>query len=200
MISKQDVNKFLKAAAQNTALQEKLKLAANPEEFIKIASELGYTFTSEMLLAVVKEYSEGVTLRRQTGVWRWLRSVNWVERPIRDEMPVRKKSMSKTEFNQALSELYSNNKKLTELMIKNNVITQEKVDQLLGEQHIMLGQLLIQEKLIFKPELDQVLAEQHGSNKKLGEILVENNIISQNKLQTLLNKQYWQNNGFWVIC
>lgn len=200
MISKQDVNNFLKAAAQNTALQEKLKLAANPEEFIKIASELGYTFTSEMLLAAVKEYSEGVTSRRQTGVWRWLRSVNWVERPIRGEMPVGKKSMSKTELNQALSELYSNNKKLTELMIKNNVITQEKVDQLLGEQHIMLGQLLIQEKLIFKPELDQALAEQHGSNKKLGEILVEKNIISQNKLQTLLNKQYWQNNGFWVIC
>ena len=37
------MNKFLKAAAQNTALQEKLKLAANPEEFINIASELGYT-------------------------------------------------------------------------------------------------------------------------------------------------------------
>jgi len=37
----------------------------------------------------------------------------------------------------------------------------------------MLGQILIQEKLISQFELGQALAEQHINNKKLREILVE---------------------------
>jgi predicted ribosomally synthesized peptide with nif11-like leader len=76
-MSKEDAMKFLEAATTNEALREKFKLAANPEEFIKIASELGYTFTTQELQVVVEKNSAGVIFRRNTGVWPWLRSVNW---------------------------------------------------------------------------------------------------------------------------
>jgi predicted ribosomally synthesized peptide with nif11-like leader len=67
----------LEAATTNEALREKLKSAVNPGEFVKIASELGYTFTAETLQVVVEKNSNGAIFRRKTGIWPWLRSVNW---------------------------------------------------------------------------------------------------------------------------
>lgn len=75
---RKNVTQFLQAVSQDTALRDNFKAAANPQEFIKIVEELGYTFTTKDLQAVVKEYSEGGVLRRQTGIWPWLRSVNWI--------------------------------------------------------------------------------------------------------------------------
>ena len=74
-----------------------------------------------------------------------------------------------------------------------------RLDQVLVEQNIMLGQLLIQEKLILQVQLEQALDSQPGSNKKIGQLLIEKNLISQDKLKITLAKQYWQKNGFWVI-
>lgn len=52
---KKSVNQFLQAVAQDIALQEKFKVAADSKEFLKIDEELGYSFTTEDLKAVVKE-------------------------------------------------------------------------------------------------------------------------------------------------
>lgn len=76
-MSKESATKFLEAATTNESLREKLKSAANPEEFVKIASELGYDFTTETLQVVIEKNSDGVMFRRKTGIWPWLRSVNW---------------------------------------------------------------------------------------------------------------------------
>lgn len=77
-MSRISVTQFLQAVAQNTGLRDQFKAAANPQEFIKIVEGLGYTFTTEDLKAVVKEYSKECIQRRQTGIWPWLRSVNWI--------------------------------------------------------------------------------------------------------------------------
>jgi len=63
----------------------------------------------------------------------------------------------------------------------------------------MLGELLLEERLISQKQLDQALALQHDSAKKLGQILVEKYLISAKKLEEILEKQYWQQNGFWLI-
>lgn len=76
-MSKERATKLLEAAITNESLREKLKLAANSEEFIKIASELGYDFTTKTLQVVIEKNSDGVMFRRKTGIWPWLRSVNW---------------------------------------------------------------------------------------------------------------------------
>ena len=77
-MTKKNAGQFLADAAQNRTLRETLEGATNAEDFLNIAHQLGYTFTSEELGDVIHFYSEGIQVRRSTGVWPWLRSVNWV--------------------------------------------------------------------------------------------------------------------------
>lgn len=77
-MSKKNAGQFLADAAQNGTLRETLETATSAENFLNIAHQLGYTFTNEELGDVIHFYSEGIEVRRSTGVWPWLRSVNWV--------------------------------------------------------------------------------------------------------------------------
>jgi predicted ribosomally synthesized peptide with nif11-like leader len=77
-MSKESASQLLEAATRNADLRKQFQGVANPDEFVKVASELGYPLTTDELKEVVKEHSEGVTLRRQTGIWPWLRSVRWI--------------------------------------------------------------------------------------------------------------------------
>lgn len=75
---KQDAHQFLEDATQNITLRDKCQAANNPSEFISLATGLGYHFTAQDLKNVIQESSEAVILRRKTGIWPWLRQVNWV--------------------------------------------------------------------------------------------------------------------------
>lgn len=77
-MSKKNVTQFLADAAQNRALREKFQAATSREEFLSIAQQLGYDFTTEELQNVIHNCSEGIEVRRNTGVWPWLRSVCWI--------------------------------------------------------------------------------------------------------------------------
>lgn len=76
-MSKESVTQFLADVARNPKIREKFQAVANSQDFIAIAQELGYCFTADEMEEVVKEYSQGVTIRRKTGVWKWLRTVHW---------------------------------------------------------------------------------------------------------------------------
>lgn len=77
-MSKKNASQFLTDATENRTLRETLETAANAQEFLNIAHQLGYTFTTEELNSVIHDCSDGINLRRNTGVWPWLRSVNWI--------------------------------------------------------------------------------------------------------------------------
>lgn len=77
-MSKESAHKFLEDATSDLSLREKMKEASSPEDFIKIAEKLNYTFTTQELRDVIAEHSENVTMRRHTGIWPWLRDVNWI--------------------------------------------------------------------------------------------------------------------------
>lgn len=79
IVKKESAIKFLKDAADDIDLRNRFNEVRNSEEFIKIAAELGYVFTTKNLLSVVKEQSQLATERRD-GVWQWLQSVNWIEK------------------------------------------------------------------------------------------------------------------------
>jgi predicted ribosomally synthesized peptide with nif11-like leader len=78
-ICEENARRFLKDVENDIRLRNKFKSVRNPDEFIKIATKLGYSFTTEDILTVVKEQSQGTTERRD-GVWQWLRSINWIEK------------------------------------------------------------------------------------------------------------------------
>ncbi|MGA9382072.1 MAG: Nif11-like leader peptide family natural product precursor [Phormidium sp.] len=77
-MTKESAYQFLEDATIDFSLREKMTAASNPEEFLKMAETLGYNFTNQELRDVISENSENVTLRRQTGIWPWLRHVNWI--------------------------------------------------------------------------------------------------------------------------
>ena len=77
-MSKKNAGQFLADAAQNRTLRETLETATNAEDFLNIAHQLGYVFTTEELSNVIHFYSEGIEVRRSTGVWPWLRNVRWI--------------------------------------------------------------------------------------------------------------------------
>ena len=54
-MSKESVSEFFLAVSSDETLQEKLAAATQPENFIKIAQEKGYSFTTEELFAVISE-------------------------------------------------------------------------------------------------------------------------------------------------
>lgn len=79
LMCEESARKFLKDADTDIVLRNRFNSARNPNEFLKTASRLGYIFTTENLLTVVKQQRQGVTERRD-GVYQWLRSVNWTEK------------------------------------------------------------------------------------------------------------------------
>lgn len=76
-MSKESVIKFLEDAAHDNHLRDHFTTVDTPENFLKIAEECGYQFTTEELNEVLKEHSEGILIRRPTGIWKWLRNVPW---------------------------------------------------------------------------------------------------------------------------
>lgn len=78
-MSVESATRFLRAAAQDQSIREKFDTVTSPEDFLKVSHALGYCFTVPELREIVSEQSKGVMLRRPTGVWKWLRSINWIE-------------------------------------------------------------------------------------------------------------------------
>lgn len=70
--------RFLSAASQDQVFRERFSAVQSPEDFLSVSQAMGYSFTTHELRAVVIHKSRGAQVRRDTGVWRWLRNVSWV--------------------------------------------------------------------------------------------------------------------------
>ena len=66
-------------------------------------------------------------------------------------------------------------------------------------KHLKLGEVLTQHKLISQDELQTILEHQSQSSKRIGELLVERSLISHEDLNDALKEQYWRDRGYWVI-
>jgi predicted ribosomally synthesized peptide with nif11-like leader len=77
-MSIESASRFLEAVAYDETLRNRFGRVQSPDEFLRVSQQLGYCFTTEELLGLAREQSQGITLRRSTGAWRWLRSVHWM--------------------------------------------------------------------------------------------------------------------------
>jgi predicted ribosomally synthesized peptide with nif11-like leader len=77
-MSIESANRFLEAVAYDETVRDRFEGVTNPDDFLKITEQLGYSFTTDELMAIVKDQSKGIVVRRTTGVWKWLRNVSWV--------------------------------------------------------------------------------------------------------------------------
>lgn len=62
-----------------------------------------------------------------------------------------------------------------------------------------LGWILTTKQWISPSQLESVLDQQTQSGRKLGELLLENALISTEQLDVALREQYWRRHGYWVI-
>jgi predicted ribosomally synthesized peptide with nif11-like leader len=77
-MSVESANRFLHAISQDQSLRDKFAAVQSSGEFLQTSQHLGYDFTLSELRAVVSAESEGVVIRRNTGIWKWLREVKWI--------------------------------------------------------------------------------------------------------------------------
>ncbi|MFM7449284.1 MAG: Nif11-like leader peptide family natural product precursor [Leptolyngbyaceae cyanobacterium] len=77
-MSKESVTQFLEVAAQDESVRNLFCSVTCPEEFLQVSQQLGYRFTLDEFKAIAHEQSQGVQVRRSTGVWKWLRQIHWV--------------------------------------------------------------------------------------------------------------------------
>ncbi|NJN49089.1 MAG: Nif11-like leader peptide family natural product precursor [Alkalinema sp. RL_2_19] len=77
-MSAKSAARFLCAASHDQWLRDRFMGIQSPDEFVNLSQELGYCFTPAELKTIVSEQSHGVILRRNTGVWKWLRDVRWM--------------------------------------------------------------------------------------------------------------------------
>jgi predicted ribosomally synthesized peptide with nif11-like leader len=76
-MSVENANRFLNAAAQDEQLRAHFDAVSSSEEFLLTAQDLGFFFTATELAEAIARQSQGIFYRRTTGVWRWLRALNW---------------------------------------------------------------------------------------------------------------------------
>lgn len=71
--------RFLSAASQKQEVRDRFNQVTSPQDFLGVSQELGYSFTTDELRKLVRRKSRNTQIRRNTGIWRWLRNVNWTE-------------------------------------------------------------------------------------------------------------------------
>jgi hypothetical protein len=62
-----------------------------------------------------------------------------------------------------------------------------------------LGWILVQHGWVSQTQLESALETQFLKQKRLGEMLLEQCLISEADLHQALQEQYWRRNGYWVI-
>ncbi|AZB72197.1 Nif11-like leader peptide family natural product precursor [Synechococcus elongatus] len=93
-MSSDQVLRFLEDAAISKELRDKFSAVSDASEFLLVAQRSGYAFTSEEFIHTIAELSKDVPIRRQTGVWRWLRTIH---NPMELERQRRSQSSTPTE-------------------------------------------------------------------------------------------------------
>jgi hypothetical protein len=62
-----------------------------------------------------------------------------------------------------------------------------------------LGWILVNKNLISEDQLHAVLDRQLLDYRQVGKLLTEQQLISEEQLQQALKEQHWRRNGYWVI-
>jgi hypothetical protein len=99
-----------------------------------------------------------------------------------------------------LQQQRASGKKLGEILIKNQFLSELQLHKSLENQYIKFGQLLVRQNVISPSTLEQLLQEQKQSNSRLGEYLVQQEIISPQQLEKTLLEQCWRRKGVWMIA
>ncbi|MEO1131394.1 MAG: hypothetical protein AAFX40_01665 [Cyanobacteria bacterium J06639_1] len=112
---------------------------------------------------------------------------------------VRQMRLSETELDGLLDEMQGHSRRLGELLVEKDILTESEVEKALADQKIQLGEILVRRHVLSRSQLDSMLSEQKQTGERLGAMLFRKGMISYQRLQDALKEQYWRKNGYWVI-
>ncbi len=114
------------------------------------------------------------------------------------EILVRQNLVSEDVLAIALEEQRFSQKKVGEIMIEQGYLSQDELAYYIKNQGMRLGELLIENSIISQSRLNKLLNRQKWNSKKLGEVLIEQKVLSTQQLQQFLIEQYWRRHGLWL--
>ncbi|NKB18542.1 MAG: hypothetical protein HC770_11800 [Pseudanabaena sp. CRU_2_10] len=114
------------------------------------------------------------------------------------EILVRQNLVSEDVLAIALEEQRFSQKKVGEIMIERGYLSQDELAYYIKNQGMRLGELLIENSIISQSRLNKLLNRQKRNSKKLGEVLIEQKVLSNQQLQQFLIEQYWRRHGLWL--
>ncbi len=115
------------------------------------------------------------------------------------EILVRQSLLTQELLDKVLLEQAQNSSlKLGEILVKKDLISVAQLRYYLKNQRIRLGEILVEQKVITLAKINAIIRLQKRKDKKLGEILVELNMVSKKQIEMALMEQYWRRKGLWL--
>ena len=111
------------------------------------------------------------------------------------EILVKQNLLTEKSLEEALLEQkISPNLKIGDILVSKDFITLPQLNFCLDKQNIKLGRIMVEQMIISQEMLEEILDYQKKNGGKLGEIMVSQKIITSERLTHLLIEQYWRKN------
>ena len=115
------------------------------------------------------------------------------------EILVRQSLLTQEILDKALLEqTQSPSLKLGKILVEKDLISVTQLRYYLRNQRIKLGEILVEQKIITLAKINTIIRLQKYKNKKIGEILVDLNMVSKKQIELALMEQYWRRKGLWL--
>ncbi|NJM85837.1 MAG: WecB/TagA/CpsF family glycosyltransferase [Hydrococcus sp. RU_2_2] len=115
------------------------------------------------------------------------------------EILLRQNLVSDVVLSTALEEQRLTKKKLGEILVERGYISPDELEYYLQNQKIKLGELLVQNHIISQAKLNKLLDLQQSNHCRLGEVIIQQKILSPQQLEQFLREQYWRKQGLWLM-
>lgn len=89
--------------------------------------------------------------------------------------------------------------KIGEILVSNNLLSRLQLKFYLKNQNIKFGDFLVEQKVLNRRSLKSILALKDKTDKKIGEIILEQSIVSEERLKQLFIEYYTKRKGLFLM-
>ena len=101
--------------------------------------------------------------------------------------------------NSLLSQKSTPNQRLGQILVHQGLISRSQLKFYLKNQNMRFGDFLVSKKIINRRSLKNLLALKEDSDKNIGQIILEQSILSEEKLKELFVEYYTRRKGLFLI-
>jgi N-acetylglucosaminyldiphosphoundecaprenol N-acetyl-beta-D-mannosaminyltransferase len=115
------------------------------------------------------------------------------------EILIRQNLISQDSLSVALEQQRLTHKKLGEILLEYSYLSPLELEYYLRNQRMRLGELLVYHQVVSEKNLNRLLAAQKMTKNRLGEIVRQQKILSREQIHQFLLEQYLRKKGLWLM-